>query len=461
MQDSLARSKIFPALMRTAIVEGAFFVVFWFSGSFEQWKLMGAQLFIMTLCLYLYGASTGVDDRLIWPMLVLERMGVYIKVSVWGNDAKDTLQILIYSYGACFVVMAFGPKLVKLIDRGVTVWLILSALGTFGLYGLLLVMGSEINGARAWIVIGGQSIQMTELIKFVSCIFYALCFSLPWWTWKSKVLRVLLHPMILATAFTGICCLFLILFNELGTLLVILMVYLVLCLCHSIKLTIPIAAAGGGVGFVGWTVLSKIAETNARAYDIAHKIAIRFDAVYHPERLDQFGEGYQAMAARKALAVCGWTGRITNVWIPNMQEDFAYLAMLMAGGLVAGIFYVLIFTLYVVIAVWQVMRPNTSIVHGNLSRAFVTSIVIQAFLTIGGSTLFIPLTGIPLPFISTGGTYSLILYAMIGFLFIKPSIMEVETQECLNNNSSWGGIEQDYARRTNVRSARKKKKSQA
>jgi cell division protein FtsW len=133
------------------------------------------------------------------------------------------------------------------------------------------------------------------------------------------------------------------------------------------------------------------------------------------------GVGYQAYQAMLALGAGGWTGlglgngRQKLGFVPEHHTDFIFSIIGEELGLVATLLVVVAFIGLVIAAVYiAVNAPDT---FGLLLGSGIAFLIgLQAFINIGVVTSALPNKGLPLPFISYGGSNLLIMLTSVGFL---------------------------------------------
>jgi cell division protein FtsW len=133
------------------------------------------------------------------------------------------------------------------------------------------------------------------------------------------------------------------------------------------------------------------------------------------------GVGYQAYEAMLALGAGGWTGlglgnsRQKLGFVPEQHTDFIFSIIGEELGLVATVLVVMAFIAIVVCGIYIALRaPDT---FGLLLGSGITLMIgLQAFINIGVVTSALPNKGLPLPFISYGGSNLVLMLASVGVL---------------------------------------------
>ncbi|HVM65964.1 MAG TPA: putative lipid II flippase FtsW [Acidimicrobiales bacterium] len=140
----------------------------------------------------------------------------------------------------------------------------------------------------------------------------------------------------------------------------------------------------------------------------------------HPER-DKTNTGYQAVQARVAMAggrlfgVGLGAGREKTGYLPNAHTDFIFAVIGEEVGLVGCLVVVALFVAFVVLGVRAAARAPDR--FGALVATGITAwIVLQALVNIGAVVGLLPVTGVPLPFVSFGGSSTVIAMAAVGVL---------------------------------------------
>jgi cell division protein FtsW len=170
-----------------------------------------------------------------------------------------------------------------------------------------------------------------------------------------------------------------------------------------------LSAIGAGVLAAAWLMISNT------SYQLE-----RVQTFLDPFR-DPLGAGYNTVQALMALALGGITGlglgesRMKFLYLPAPSTDFIFAIIGEEWGLVGTL---TVLALFVVVAYWgyriAITAPDTF--SGLVACGITTWLVVQAFVNLAVVTALMPVTGIPLPFISAGGSALTINLAAIGVL---------------------------------------------
>ncbi len=265
-------------------------------------------------------------------------------------------------------------------------------------------IGSEINGSRRWIVIPGVgSLQPAEFAKLGIVLYLAHWLDRRGHAGRSFWNGLVPFCMLVAPGFLLIA-----MEPDLGTAGVYAIIAVGIFFMAGANL-LYLGAIGAAVLGTAWLMIS------ATSYQTE-----RVQTFLDPFR-DPLGTGYNSIQALLALALGGITGlglgesRQKFLYLPAPSTDFIFAIIGEEWGLVGTLTVV---ALFVVIAYQgyriAITAPDTF--SGLVAGGLTTWLVAQAFINIMVVTALMPVTGIPLPFISAGGSALTINLAAIGIL---------------------------------------------
>ncbi|MBQ3879765.1 MAG: putative lipid II flippase FtsW [Oscillospiraceae bacterium] len=137
--------------------------------------------------------------------------------------------------------------------------------------------------------------------------------------------------------------------------------------------------------------------------------------------LDPRGDGYQILQSLYAIGSGGVFGlglgqsRQKNLYLPEPYNDFIFAIICEELGYVGAILIILLFAAFILRGYYIALKARDE--FGMLIAVGVTTqIAVQVFFNIGVVTGMLPVTGISLPFFSSGGTSLLILFAELGMV---------------------------------------------
>ena len=325
----------------------------------------------------------------------------------------------------CFVV--FYRMIRKLLTYHVTCYILMAVSAL--LYGILIFRGIDPNGygTSAWIRLGSITVQLTDFTKICAILYYAALFSAE----KNKSDRaVLVH----SSLFFGINLAGSLLIKELGSFLILMFLHLSILFIFMrrstfkrIYLIVIFCSIFGAVAmsFILYHLISPAHDAGTMnsfqslLWPIVNKVHQRFSVTANINA-DPYGSGYQLYQGRKALWMAGLFGNSINFTaIPVAESDMAFVALVNSFGWIMGIFALICFTRIIISGCMLSLR----LVHVQLQDSIVLfgatiMIFLQAMIVILGSCNVIPFTGLPIPFLSRGGTYQAIVFCFCGLLML-------------------------------------------
>lgn len=282
----------------------------------------------------------------------------------------------------------------------------LVALGLCAL-GLLAVhipgLGVTSNGATRWIGLGPIQIQPSEVTKLGVLLFVA-----DWLASHQKrlrVARVSVNPVMLVL---GVIGLLIMVQPNLGTTIIVALI--VFSVLYSAGVPRRALAVWGVLG-VAATVAMAMGSTYRRA---------RVLSFLHPWA-DPQHNGYQLIQSRVGLASGGAFGvglgssRAKWGFLPFAHTDFIFSIIGEELGLVGAVVVILLFVALGALGIKVALNADRPF-HRYLATGITAWLVFQAFVNIGAVIGILPITGVPLPFISYGGTSLLVTLAGAGVL---------------------------------------------
>ena len=277
---------------------------------------------------------------------------------------------------------------------------------TLGLLAVVLVpgIGTEVNGSRRWIVIPGfGSLQPAEFAKLAVVLYLA-----HWLDRRGKAAGTFWNglvpfALVIAPGFALIA-----LEPDLGT-----------AGMYAIAAGSVFFMAGANLVYVGAIAAAVLGSAWMMVSTTAYQLQ-RVQSFLDPF-VDPRGAGYNAVQSLFALALGGITGlglgesKQKFLYLPAPSTDFIFAIIGEEWGLVGTLTVV---ALFIVIAYQgyriAITAPDTF--SGLLACGITTWLVVQALINMMVVTALLPVTGIPLPFISAGGSALTINLAAVGIL---------------------------------------------
>lgn len=302
-----------------------------------------------------------------------------------------------------FLIVAIGSAIALVVPVMIRKMRFLSKLtwvyAGVGIVLLVLVLAlAQVTGGARLSIFGVQPSEFVKII-FVFCMAAML--------WKDSSFP----QVVRATVVAAVHVLILVLSRDLGSALIFFVTWLVMVYVSTKKPAYFALGLGGG------------ALASVAAYFLFGHVRQRVAAWRDPFAEYQ-NEGYQIAQSMFAIGTGGWFGmglcQGSPELIPVVAEDFIFGAICEELGGIFGICLVLVcmsFFLMIVNISLQIKNPFYKLIALGLG----TEYAFQVFLTIGGATKFIPMTGVTLPLVSYGGSSvmsTIILLAIIQGLYI-------------------------------------------
>lgn len=265
-------------------------------------------------------------------------------------------------------------------------------------------LGVVVGGSSRWISVGPVSFQPSELGKLALILFAAEVFTRK----KERSLKVRAHAFLPLVPVLAALALLVMLQPDLGT-------------------TVLIGAIGLGMLFVagapfrhvgligvGGVVLGAVAALS-EPYRRARILAFR------DPWADPLNTGYQTIQSLIALGSGGWWGvglgasRQKWLYVPNAHTDFIFAILGEEMGLIGTLVVVGLFA-FITYLGFGIARDAPDRFGLLLAAGITISIACQVLVNIGAVTASLPITGVPLPLVSFGGTSLVVTLCSIGIL---------------------------------------------
>jgi cell division protein FtsW len=339
------------------------------------------------------------------------------------DDATYFLQKQLVWVGVGFATMFVFSQIPYTFWRRVSIVLMV---GTIAVLSALLALASVNNGARRWLSEG--SFQPSEVAKLVTIIYVG-----HWLNSRKSQLSHVTYGLIPFYIIVGGVAGLVISQPDLSTAIVVVVAALAMFFVAGAPLlqlfVSTIGVSGVAVGFLVFLVPWRL-----------QRLLIFID----PLR-DKSGEGYQIYQMLLALGSGGWTGNgfssLTGTigYLPASHTDAIFAVVGNDFGLIGCSFVILMFVLLARRGLLIAERAPDA--FGNMLATGITVwLASQALLNIASTTSSIPFTGIPLPFISFGGSALVSAMAGIGVLLnigrYRPARAAKETGRALTRRQS-------------------------
>jgi cell division protein FtsW (lipid II flippase) len=351
-------------------------------------------------------------DQLIFPLVIFLGGVGLIEITrldhAIGSSLGDKQLLWLVVGDVVLLATAVWPRNVSWLRLYKYTWAIIG----FALISITIVHGADIGatGYRRWIGFHGLYLQPVEFLKIFMVIFFAAYLDE-----KRELLaggRLVIGPFrfppfqYLAPLLVmwGLSLLLLIRQNDLGSALLFLGIFLAMMYVGTSRWIYP--ALG-----LGLFILGAVA-----AYFLFAHVRGRTDIWLDPYK---YASGYQLIQGLFALAAGGIGGQgigMGQPWrIPVASTDFIWDALGEELGL-AGLVCLLVAYLVLIFRGFDIAAMARDGFQKLLAAGLVSVFAVQTIVIVGGNTRLIPLTGVPLPFLSYGGSSIVANFAIIGLI---------------------------------------------
>ncbi len=266
----------------------------------------------------------------------------------------------------------------------------------------VLVLGPSINGARRWFIVGPASFQPSELAKLALCLFAATYLAR---RRPPRTFGELMKPLGLLTA---IFAALIVVEPDLGTTITLCGMMLAILLVAGVPVRLLVAASGLAIA-MGLLAIWIEPYRRARVFSFLDPWS------------DAEGAGFQIVQATIGIGSGGVTGAglgegVGKVsYLPEAHTDMIFAVIGEELGFVGATLVIAAFALLAITGFRIATRCKDP--FGKLLAAGITALVCgQASINLAAALGIAPLTGIPLPFVSYGGSSLVVLLTGVGVL---------------------------------------------
>jgi rod shape determining protein RodA len=358
---------------------------------------------------WLIGVLSPLDGPLTLIVLAILSFSTVVMVSA-SPERLDTLAL---NVGVAFMVMWIAASVPP--QRMMTIALPLYVLGVLLLVGVAL-FGDVSKGARRWLNIGVARIQPSELMKVAMPLMLA-------WYFQSREGLIRGRDFLIAAALLLLPVGLIAKQPDLGTAILVAAAgfYVLFFAGLTWRLILPVVVVGvvgiGAIVAMGDTICQRDVEwPGLRDYQ-KHRVCTLLDPTSDP-----LGKGFHIIQSTIAIGSGGifgkgWgKGTQTHLdFLPERHTDFIFAVLTEEFGLVGALLLVVLYILLIFRGLFIAAGAPTlfsRLLAGALTLIFFT----YAFVNMGMVSGILPVVGVPLPFVSYGGTALVTLCLGVGML---------------------------------------------
>ncbi len=347
--------------------------------------------------------------RLLWqkllapidaPLLALAAILVVLSLAIVASASPERMASQLLNVGAALLVMRLAAQLSpqRLMRLALPIYV-----GGMLLLVAVALFGDVSKGARRWLNLGVMRVQPSELMKI------AMPLMLAWYFQKREAL-IRLRDYAFAALLLLLPVALIAKQPDLGTAILVLAAgfYVIFFAGLSWKILAGLALSAAAAAPLAWTLM--------RDYQRA-----RILTLLDPEQ-DPLGKGFHIIQSTIAIGSGGIFGKgwaqgtqAQLEFIPERHTDFIFAVLSEEFGLIGNLLLLLLYAL--LIARGLMIAANaptmfTRLLAGSITLIFFT----YAFVNMGMVSGILPVVGVPLPFISYGGTALVTLFVGVGIL---------------------------------------------
>ncbi|MFD1396946.1 putative lipid II flippase FtsW [Kroppenstedtia eburnea] len=278
-------------------------------------------------------------------------------------------------------------------------------LGSLALLVLVFIpgLGMNVNGATRWIQLGPIGFQPSELAK-LGAIIYTASIMVKKRESLHHFKQGLLPPLIVLGLFCGL----IVLEPHFSSTVILLGSCLTIIFCAGARFKHLLLLGAAGIPFIVWIMTSE-------DYRVMRLLIFR-----NPWK-DPSGDGFQTIQSLFAIGPGGLLGKgLGNsiqklAYLPMSQTDFIFAIIAEELGFIGGTLLILLYIAFVIRGIRIALQAPDSF-GMLLGIGIVTMFSLQTLFNLGVVTAMLPVTGVPLPFISYGGSSLLMCMLAAGIL---------------------------------------------
>lgn len=269
----------------------------------------------------------------------------------------------------------------------------------------LLFFGPQIRGGRRWLPLGFTSVQLAEFVKLT--VILGLARLLYFRRGQINSWQIILWSLFYA----GLPALLILIEPDFGSAAIIIFIWFGIIMVSKIKKTflavifiVLLATAG-----VTWRYFLKDFQKN--------RILVFIDP-----KLDPKGQGYNVKQAAIAVGSGQLTGKglakglqTQNKFLPERQTDFIFAAAGEETGFL-GTFSILLLFFFLLFRLIKIIQQARDDLGMYLSGGIFFLLFLHIIINIGMNIGLLPVTGIPLPFFSAGGSFLIVVFVALGIV---------------------------------------------
>lgn len=349
---------------------------------------MDKLLLVLTIFMFLFGLFMIFDAS---------SMRSFLEYGVNTKYFIKQLAILIVSFIISIIIMKIPLKRYKSLSY-------IFVLGLIFMLIILLISGVATNNSKSWFYIGGFGVQPSEFAKVVIVLFTAVFYNMN----KNRLDNIIiaLIPLGVGAMFTSLT----LLQPDGGTGLILFFISCALFYASPVEKNIKVK-----ITFVGLillvSVLLLIVVTGKSPLSKMQQSRFNYRAPctrYQEETGYQVCNGYIAINNGKLFSIEPGNSKQKYLYLPEAHTDFIFPIIVEEMGLVTGVLVILIY-MVIIYRILLIGQKSYNLLGSIICYGVACYIFLHVVINLTGVLGILPLTGVPLPFLSYGGSFALTL----------------------------------------------------
>lgn len=375
------------------------------------------------------------DSWLLWTAVLLIVGGTLLVFDSSYSYASDTHKDVFFIFKKQLVAASIGVLAMMVASRMSLRFIRMIAPLSMAIAIVLMLLvytplGREINGARSWVQIFGVIFQPSEILKVALVMYLARVLTQGKIFVKGMSVYRWMFPAFVACVAVGLT----VMQKDMGTASVLVMIALFTFYAAGARKR-ALALVLVGLVAIPLLVLGTGLRNNSHFSHINARVQVFKDPWKSP-----LEEGYQTIQSLTALGTGGWTGRgwcrgKAKLLIPEVFNDYAATTLAEEGGLIAMLVLIAAYCFLTYLGFDIARRARHS--FGTVLAVGLTSVIaIQTLLNLAVVSAAVPATGVPLPFLSAGGTALVVNTLAVGLILAVSSRQNEELEDLIPDESS-------------------------
>ena len=355
---------------------------------------MDKILLIVSIIMFVFG---------LFMILDASSMRSFIDYGTNNRFFFKQLVILIVSFFASvFTIFVPTKKYSKIV---IPIYLVLVA---FLIY--LCFFGENINGAKSWVYIGPFGFQPSEIVKLVMIVFIGIYYKA-----NQRLLNGFI-PSVIPLIAGAIVTVLTFAQPDGGTGLILFLITMILFFISPVPKKNKMTVLVLGAGLLLIILLLKVFGLNILTKTQLDRFNFLEPCTRYQEPTGfQVCNGYIAINNGKLISISPGNSMQKYLYLPEAYTDFIFPIIVEEFGLISGIAIILIYILIIYRIIYQARKchniGNALICYGVASYIF-----LHVVINLVGVLGLLPLTGVPLPFLSYGGSFALTLSVALAII---------------------------------------------